>query len=98
MKTGTFSYLPPLTPTQIRRQVRHIVAAGWIPAVEHRAPADPPTDYWSMWKLPLFGVQEPDAVLAELDACHAAHPTHLVRVLGYDPRRQTQGLAFVTHR
>jgi ribulose-bisphosphate carboxylase small chain len=46
----------------------------------------------------LFGVQEPDDVLAELDACHAAYPVHLVRVIGYDPRRQTQGLAFVTHR
>ena len=94
----TFSYLPPLTPAQIRRQVRHIVDSGWIPAVEHRAPASAPTGYWSMWKLPLFGVRDPDAVLAELDACRAANPAHLVRVLGYDPVRQTQGLAFVTHR
>ena len=98
MKTGTYSYLPPLTPAEIRRQVQHIVAAGWIPAVEHCAPADAPTSYWSMWKLPLFGVQEADVVLAELDACRAANPAHLVRVLGYDPPRQTLGLAFVTHR
>jgi ribulose-bisphosphate carboxylase small chain len=98
MKTGTYSYLPPLAPAQIRGQVRHIVAAGWIPAVEHRAPADAAGAYWSMWKLPLFGVQEPDVVLAELDACRAANPAHLVRVLGYDPKRQTLGLAFVTHR
>jgi len=33
-----------------------------------------------------------------LDACRAANPAHLVRVLGYDPKRQTLGLAFVTHR
>lgn len=94
----TFSYLPPLSRTQIRRQVQHIVASGWIPAVEHHDPGTAPGAYWSMWKLPMFGVQEPDAVLAELDACHAAHPAHRIRVLGYDPKRQTQGLAFVTHR
>jgi ribulose-bisphosphate carboxylase small chain len=98
MKTETFSYLPPLTPAQIRRQVQHIVAEGWIAAVEHCPPGDAPPSYWSMWKLPLFGVQEADVVLAELDACRAANPGHLVRVLGYDPKRQTVGLAFVTHR
>jgi ribulose-bisphosphate carboxylase small chain len=98
MKTGTFSYLPPLTRMQIRRQVQHIVAAGWIPAVEHCAPEKAATGYWSMWKLPLFGVQEADVVLAELDACHAENPAHLVRVVGYDAAHQTQGLAFVTHR
>src|SRR4051812_13446570 len=98
MKTETFSYLPPLTPAQIRRQVQHIVAEGWIAAVEHRPPTDAAPSYWSMWKLPLFGVQEADVVLAELDACRAANPAHLVRVLGYDPKRQTVGLAFVTHR
>ncbi len=95
---GTFSYLPQLSRTQIRRQLEYIVAAGWIPAVEHCVPAEAATGYWSMWKLPLFGVQEADVVLAELDACHAANPAHLVRVLGYDPKRQTQGLTFVTHR
>ena len=95
---GTFSYLPPLSRAQIRRQIQHIVAAGWIPAVEHAAPSLGPRAYWSMWKLPLFGVQDADVVLDELDACHEAHPGHLVRVLGYDPARQTQGLVFVTHR
>lgn len=95
---GTFSYLPPLSRAQVRRQVQHIVASGWIPAVEHAAPSLGPAEYWSMWKLPLFGVQDADVVLGELDACHHAHPGHLVRVLGYDPIRQTQGLTFVTHR
>jgi ribulose-bisphosphate carboxylase small chain len=95
---GTFSYLPPLSRAQVRRQLQHIVAAGWIPAVEHTAPSPARTAYWSMWKLPLFGVLDADVVLGELDACHDANPGHLVRVLGYDPIRQTQGLAFVTHR
>ncbi len=51
-----------------------------------------------MWKLPLFGVRSIDDVMAELLACRTAHPHDLVRLIGYDRRRQTQGLAMVAFR
>lgn len=95
---GTFSYLPPLTREQVRRQVEYILGQGWVPAVEHVEPARAMGSFWYMWKLPLFAETDPDAVLAEVDLCRSAHPHDHVRLVGYDPRRQTQGLALVVHR
>jgi ribulose-bisphosphate carboxylase small chain len=97
-KFGTFSYLPPLNRQQVRLQVVYILAQGWIPAIEHVEPGRAMTTYWYMWKLPMFGESDADAVMAEVDRCRDAHPGDYVRLIGYDPRRQTQGLALVVHR
>jgi ribulose-bisphosphate carboxylase small chain len=51
-----------------------------------------------MWKLPLFGERAPDAIQRELEACIQANPTHHVRLIGFDPRRQTQVVSFVVSR
>lgn len=71
---------------------------GWACSVEHVEPARASDSYWYMWKLPLFGELDPDVVLAEADDCRDAHPGDHVRLIGYDQRRQTQGLALVVHR
>ena len=34
-KYETFSYLPPMTPEQVRRQIGYALSQGWNPAVEH---------------------------------------------------------------
>ena len=94
MKLGTFSYLPPMTPPQVRKQVEYILAHGWSPAIEHTEPARATGSYWSMWKLPLFGESSAEQVLAQAEACHRAHPGHVVRLIGYDNVRQTLGTAF----
>lgn len=93
MKYGTFSYLPTMTPQQVRKQVEHILARGWSPAIEHTDAGRAPGSYWSMWKLPMFGENSADRVLAEAEACRKANPGHVVRVIGYDNLRQTLGAA-----
>ena len=98
-KYETFSYLPPMTPEQIRRQIAYAIAQGWNPAVEHTEKGTAATsNFWYMWKLPLFGEQSVDAVLGEVEACHREFPTHLVRVLAYDNYSQSQGMSFVVYR
>ena len=53
-----------------------------------------------MWGLPLFDLDEPDGVMAEINACRATFPTHYIRVLAYDARlgRQTTALHFLVQR
>lgn len=97
-KLGTFSYLPPMTEAQIRRQVEWIVQNGWNPAIEHSEPQFAGSTYWYMWKLPMFGETDVDAILAELTACHAANPGHHVRLLGYNTFTQSQGANMVVCR
>lgn len=97
-KFETFSYLPPMTAAQIRKQVEYIVSRGWNPAIEHCEPEHAGLDYWYMWKLPLFGETDVDRILAEAQACHKANPGHHVRLIGYDNLRQSQGTCMVVYR
>ncbi len=97
-KFETFSYLPPMDEANIRKQVEYIVSKGWNPAVEHTEPKNAVSNYWYMWKLPMFGETDVDAILAEADACHKAHPDNHVRLIGYDNYAQSQGANMVIYR
>lgn len=97
-KFETFSYLPAMSPEQIRKQVDYIVKKGWNPAIEHTEPENAFDHYWYMWKLPMFGETDVDAILNEAEACHKAHPHNHVRLVGYDNLKQTQGAAMVIFR
>lgn len=98
MRLETYSYLPPFTPDEVAAQVRSILARGLTVAIEHTARPDPHAHYWHLWRLPLFDVADPRAVLDEIAQCRAAHPGHVVRVNGYDRFRQGQVASFVVHR
>lgn len=97
-KFETFSYLPALTPEQIRSQIEYIVSKGWNPGIEHTEPENAFSNYWYMWKLPMFGETDVDEILKEVEACHAAHPDNHVRLLGFDNFAQSAGSAMVIYR
>ena len=97
-KGETFSYLPPLSPAKIRKQIEYLVAQGWNPSVEHTEPEKAFSHYWYMWKLPFFGERSVDRILGEIEACHRQNPGHHVRLVGYDNYSQSQGTAFIVHR
>ncbi len=97
MKTETFSYLPPMTAAQVVSQIEYIFREKLIPAIEYTDRPAADKSYWSMWKLPLFGVEKPKDVLAEIEACKAQNPGCYIKVVGYDSIRQGQVLSFVVH-
>jgi ribulose-bisphosphate carboxylase small chain len=97
-KFETFSYLPSMDAERIRKQVQYIVGKGWNPAVEHTEPENAFDHYWYMWKLPLFGETDVDAILREAEACHKAHPNNHVRLVGYDNYAQSKGAEMVVFR
>ena len=97
-KLGTFSYLPPMDADQIRKQIQYIVQQGWNPAIEHSEPVHASSNYWYMWKLPMFGESDVDRILAEIEACKKANPGHHVRLIGYDNIAQSQGANMIVHR
>lgn len=94
----TFSFLPPLSQDEIYAQIVYIINQGWTPALEHESPEAATSHYWGMWKLPLFGMRNPDEVIQEIEACRRAYPDHLIRLVGYDNYTQCQGHNFVVYR
>jgi ribulose-bisphosphate carboxylase small chain len=97
-RLGTFSYLPPLDAAEVERQTEYLVRRGLTAMIEHVEPERATARYWYMWKLPLFGETDPGAIRAEVDACIRANPGHHVRLIGFEPKRQTQLVAFVVER
>jgi ribulose-bisphosphate carboxylase small chain len=97
-KFETFSYLPPLSAESTRAQVQYIVDKGWNPGIEHTEPENAISNYWYMWKLPMFGETDVDAIFAEIEKCKQAHPNNHVRLLGFDNFAQSAGAAMVVHR
>ncbi len=93
----TFGFLPKLTQDEVYLQIAYLISQGWTPAIEHEHPNRSADHYWTMWKLPMFGEQSLESVVAELEACRRAYPDHHVRLLGYDNYTQSQGLAFVVY-
>jgi len=94
----TFSYLPELSAAEIEAQVDSILERGLVVAIEHTRDIDPRDHYWTLFKLPLFDIDDPAIVHDMIDACVRAHADEYVRVNGYDSRRQGQVASFVVHR
>ncbi len=94
-KYGTFSYLPTMDAERLQQLLAYLVARRWTPAIEHVEPERSQDDYWYMWKLPLFGESDTATILNEVEACRNAYPGHLIRVIGYDSKRQSQGTCVV---
>lgn len=97
---GTFSYLPPLTDSQIRAQVQYALDNEWALSVEFTDDPHPRNFLWDMWGLPMFDMRDPAAILLEMQRCRDAHPSRYVRVNAYDRRlgRQTTALSFIVQR
>ncbi|WP_368854820.1 ribulose bisphosphate carboxylase small subunit, partial [Methylosinus sp. Ce-a6] len=68
------SYLPPLTPEQILKQVDYLLKNKWVPCIEFdedalikriygTTPGYYDGRYWIMWKLPMFGCNDPSQVM-----------------------------------
>ncbi|KAF8010205.1 hypothetical protein BT93_J0979 [Corymbia citriodora subsp. variegata] len=109
-KFETLSYLPPLTPTQLAKEVDYLLRSGWIPCLEfetekgfvyrehHHSPGYYDGRYWTMWKLPMFGCNDSAQVLKELEECKKEYPKAFIRIIGFDNRRQVQCISFIAYK
>ena len=54
--------------------------------------------YWTMWKLPMFGCNDPGQVLEETANCVDCFPNCYVRLVAFDNIAQCQTIGFLVHR
>ncbi|KAK4284246.1 hypothetical protein QN277_001105 [Acacia crassicarpa] len=109
-KFETLSYLPPLTPESLLKEVDYLLRKGWVPCLEfevgnafvyrenHRSPGYYDGRYWTMWKLPMFGCTDATQVLKELEEVKKEYPQAHARIIGFDNVRQVQCISFIAYR
>jgi ribulose-bisphosphate carboxylase small chain len=97
---GAFSFLPDLTKAQIRAQIEYCLERGWAVSVEYTDDPHPRNTYWEMFGLPMFDLHDAAGVMAEIDACRTAFPTHYVKVNAFDSSHGWEALrlAFIVNR
>jgi ribulose-bisphosphate carboxylase small chain len=98
VKLETFSYLPELSQEQMEAQIRSALGRGLLVGIEYTDEPDAYDHYWTLWKLPLFGVADPAVVIEELEECRQENPDAYIRLNGYDSVRQGQVVSFVVYR
>ncbi|KAM7484567.1 hypothetical protein LguiA_000576 [Lonicera macranthoides] len=106
-KFETLSYLPPLTPEQLGKEIDYLIRMGWVPCIEFElevmtllpdSPGYYDGRYWTMWKLPMFGCTDSSQVLAEIEEAKKEYPGAFLRIIGFDNKRQVQCISFVAHK
>lgn len=97
---GQFSFLPPLTDTEIRAQVDYALSKGWALSVEWTDDPHPRNCYWNMWGNPMFQIKDGAAVLFEVNACRKAHAEVYIKVNAFDNTRGVESMvmSFIVQR
>ena len=79
---GCFSFLPDLTDEQISRQVQYCLGKGWAVNIEFTDDPHPRNNFWEMWGLPMFDLDDIPAI-ADFVKAHAENRNELsARVAG----------------
>ena len=99
----TFSFLPPLSPTQVEAQMRLALTKGWVPMVEFLENPSQADVYWRQWPIQparraVDGTPEPLSAThlhGQLEACARRHPYATVRLTAYDPTTRLTRLSFI---
>lgn len=94
---GTFAFLPDLSDEEIEAQIRYVIQNEWSVSIERTDDPHPRNTFWELWDLPMFDLNDPAAVLAEVNACREAFPDQYIKVSAFDNRkgRETVALSFI---
>merc|ERR1719160_907957 len=108
-KYETLSYLPSISNDEIMKQISYMIRNKWTPALEFSEDGDVYLNtrmgpgyydnrYWSMYKLPMFGCNDPSQVIREIEAAKQEFPSAKIRVMAYDSIKQVQVAGFIVKK
>lgn len=89
---GQFSFLPPLTDTQITAQLEYALGKGWAIGIEYTDDPHPRNTYWEMFGNPMFDLRDPAGILMQINDCRKTYPRHYIRVTAFDNTRGVESL------
>nr|P25458.1 RecName: Full=Ribulose bisphosphate carboxylase small subunit; Short=RuBisCO small subunit [Antithamnion sp.] len=97
---GTFSFLPDLTDEQIKKQIAYAVSQNWAINIEFTDDPHPRNNYWELWGLPLFDINDVESVMYELESCRKQHSGLYIKINAFDNTRGVEScvLSFIINR
>ena len=100
---GCFSFLPDLSKEQIRNQIKYALSKGYAISLEYTKKPHPRNCYWEMWGLPLFDLNDPDAIMWEIDQLAKSKPAskgYYLKLLAFDNTRGIEScvMSFILQR
>ncbi len=91
----TFSFLPPMSPNQVRMQAENILNLGNIPMIEFADNPSPDETYWKMWPIPENTTVTSTTIVSQIDSCARRNPYALIKLSGYSPSEKMYTISFV---
>ena len=91
----TFSFLPPMTPTQVRMQADSMLQKNLVPMIEFLENPTFDDSYWRNWPIPEHKDISATWVMTQVDACSRRNPYAFIRLSGYDPKARICKQAFI---
>ncbi|HSI24458.1 MAG TPA: ribulose bisphosphate carboxylase small subunit [Methylotenera sp.] len=97
---GQFSFLPPLTDSQITAQIKYALGKGWALSVEYTDDPHPRNTYWEMYGAPMFDLKDPAGILMEINNCRKTFPNHYIRVMAFSSVRGVESptMSYIVNR
>jgi ribulose-bisphosphate carboxylase small chain len=97
---GQFSFLPDLTDPEIASQIQYGLDRDYAWSVEYTDDPHPRNTYWDMFGMPMFDLKDAAGVLAELNQCRKAFPSHYIRLMAFDSTRGIESIvmSFLVNR
>nr|QCI05020.1 ribulose-1,5-bisphosphate carboxylase/oxygenase small subunit [Callithamnion tetricum] len=97
---GTFSFLPDLTDEQIESQIKYAVSQKWAINIEYTEDPHPRNNYWELWGLPLFDINDYSSVMYEIKSCRSQFANYYIKINAFDNTRGVEScvLSFIINR
>ncbi len=91
----TFSFLPPMTTTQVTTHIEHMMAAEYHITIEFAENPSYEDLYWKNWPLPVGPKPTPQWFASQINTCGRANPYAYIRLCAYDPTSQRTVRSFI---
>ena len=91
----TFSFLPPMSPNQVRLQAENILNQGCIPFIEFADDPRPDETYWNLWPIPETREVTSTTIVSQVDSCARRNPYALIKLSGYDTTKKMYTTSFI---
>ena len=97
---GQFTFLPPLTDTQITAQIKYALDNNWAIGIEYTDDPHPRNTYWEMFGRPMFDMKDPAGILLEINNARKTFPNYYIRVTAFSSIRGVESvtMSYIVNR